>query len=107
MTLIDLKLDRYAGLTPEAIEAAAGQRCYFYHVEKEGKPIATVELLRYGTKPTVGHARGPCNAIVDKKITQILRKWVRQIKEVPAVQAPGLPAVGDPRLAQLDDEIPF
>ena len=89
-----------------------GQRCYFYHVEKEGKPIATVELLRNGTKPTVGHTRGPCNAIVDKKIMQILRKWVRQIKEVPAVQTPGLTGVNGPHLVQNGDgqwleDIPF
>ena len=83
-----------------------GQRCYFYHVEKEGKPIATVELLREGTKPKVGHVRGPCNAIVDKKIMQILRKWVRQIKEVPALERPAPMKPGDPRLEAFDD-IPF
>ena len=85
--------------------------CYFYHVEKGGQPVATVQLLRDGTKPKVGHVRGPCNAIVDKKIMQILRKWVRQVKEVPALEEarptnlsciPRAQNVGD-----LDDEIPF
>ncbi len=85
---------------------------YFYHVEKEGQSIATAQLLRKGTKPKLGQVRGPCNSIVDKKIMQILRKWVRQIKEVPALERPGLTEVGDPRVAQnaadqwLDD-IPF
>ncbi len=81
--------------------------CYFYHVEKEGQPIATAQLLREGTKPKLGQVRGPCNSIVDKKIMQILRKWVRQIKEVPALERPGLTEADGPRLAQLDDEIPF
>ncbi len=80
---------------------------YFYHVEKEGQSIATAQLLRKGTKPKLGQVRGPCNSIVDNKIMQILRKWVRQIKEVPALERPGLTEVGDPRVAQLDDDIPF
>ena len=76
---------------------------YFYHVEKGSEPVATVQLLREGTKPKLGQVRGPCNAIVDKKIMQILRKWVRQIKEVPALERPGLTEAGNP----LDDYIPF
>ena len=84
-----------------------GHRCYFYHVEKKGKPIATAQLLRGGTKPKLGQVRGPCNSIVDKKVIQILRKWVRQIKEVPALERPFQTEISGPRLAQLDDEIPF
>ncbi len=84
---------------------------YFYHVEKEGKPIATAQLLREGTKPKLGQVRGPCNAIVDKKIMQILRKWVRQIKEVPALKRECQTDFSCPPLAQnagdLDTEIPF
>ena len=85
---------------------------YFYHVEKEGQSIATAQLLREGTKPELGQVRGPCNAIVDKKLMHILGKWVRQIKKVPARKRPGLTEVGDPRLVQnvggqwLDD-LPF
>ena len=77
-------------------------KCCFYHVEKGDEPVATVQLLREGTKPKLGQVRGPCNAIVDKKIMQILRKWVRQIKEVPALERPGLTEADGPRLAQLD-----
>ncbi len=81
---------------------------YFYHVEKEGQPIATAQLLREGTKPKLGQVRGPCNSIVDKKIMQILRKWVRQIKEVPALERPGLTEVDSGGLSQVDDfDIPF
>ena len=84
---------------------------YFYHVEKEGKPIATVQLLRDGTKAKLGQVRGPCNSIVDKKITQILRKWIRQIQEVPAFERPGIAEGDGPRLFQnvgdLDAAIPF
>ncbi len=73
-------------------------------------PQPEAQLVRLGTKPGLGQVRGPCNSIVDKKITQILRKWVSQIKEVPAFERPTLTEVGGPRLAQLDDvddEIPF
>ena len=83
---------------------------YFYHVEKSGEPVATAQLLREGTKPKLGQVRGPCNAIVDKKIMQILRKWVRQIKEVPALERARLTEVGGGGLSQagdLDCEIPF
>jgi len=85
--------------------------CYFYHVEKEAKPIATTQLLREGTKPKLGQVRGPCNAIVDKKIMQILRKWVRLVKKLPAPKEvrqtefsclPSAQTAGD-----LDSEIPF
>ena len=92
-------------------EAMSGE-CYFYHVEKEDKPIATVELLREGNKPKVGHVRGPCNAIVDKKVMQILRKWARQVKELPALEGVRQMETTGPRLVQnvcdheLDD-IPF
>ena len=83
--------------------------CCFYHVEKEGKPIATVQLLREGTKPKLGQVRGPCNAIVDKKIMQVLRKWMRQVKEVPALEESHLAQVGGLDVAglDLDAEIPF
>ena len=85
--------------------------CYFYHVEKGGEPVATVQLIRESTKPRLGQVRGPCNAIVDKKTMQILRKWVRQIKEVPALERPGSTAVEGVGLGQemgdLDSEVPF
>ena len=84
-------------------EVAFGQR-YFYHVEKGCTSIATVELLRNGTKAKLGQVRGPCNAIVNKKIMQVLRKWVRQIKEIPAFERPHLKEVGG---LDLDDDIPF
>ena len=86
--------------------------CYFHHVEKGDEPVATVQLLREGTKPKLGQVRGPCNSIVDKKIMQVLRKWVRQIKEVPALERPSLTEIDGPCVAQnaadqwLDD-IPF
>ena len=88
------------------------RQCYFYHVEKKGKPIATVELLREGTKPKLGQVRGPCNAVADKKIMQILRKWARQVKELPAPEGAQQTDSSGPRLVQnvgdheLDD-IPF
>ena len=85
--------------------------CYFYHVEKEGKPIATAQLLREGTKPKLGQVRGACNAIVDKKIMQVLRKWVRQVKELPALKEAHQTDLSCLHLARntgnLDDEIPF
>ena len=85
---------------------------YFYHVEKGGQPVATVQLLREGTKPKLGQVRGPCNAIVDKKIMQILRKWVRQIKEVPALERECQTGIDGPHLVlnedgQLTDDLPF
>ena len=89
-----------------ASQAVWGE-CYFYHVEKEGQPIATAQLVRLGTKPGLGQVRGPCNSIVDKKITQVLRKWVSQIKEVPAFERPTLTEVGNPSSGELDGEIPF
>ncbi len=87
--------------------------CCFYHVGKGGEPVATVELLREGTKPKMGQARGPCNAIVDKKIMQILRKWVRQIKELPTlgeadqIGIDGLNVNPNGPAQILDNEIPF
>ena len=85
---------------------------YFYHVEKDGQSIATAQLLREGTKPKLGQVRGPCNSIVDKKIMQILRKWVRQIKEVPALKRECQTEINGPHLVlnedgRLTDDLPF
>ena len=80
---------------------------YFYHVEKDEQSIATAQLLWEGTKPKLGQVRGPCNAIVDKNIMQILRKWVRQIKEVPALERPSLTEIDGPCVSELDDDIPI
>jgi len=42
----------------------AWNNCYFYHVEKGVESIATVQLLREGTKPKLGQARGPSMAAI-------------------------------------------
>ena len=89
-----------------ADEVASGQR-YFYHIEKGCTPIATLELLRNGTKAKLGQVRGPCNAIVDKKVMQVFRKWVRCIKEIPAFERPRLKEIGGLDVTQFDDDIPF
>ncbi len=81
--------------------------CYIFHVEKGHTPAATVALFRDGTKAKLGQVRGPCNAIVDKKIMQVLRKWVRQIYEVPSFERPHLTQVGGLDEFAIDDDIPF
>ena len=93
------------------VDEITWNNCYFYHVEKGVESIATVQLVRGGTKPKLGQVRGPCNAAVDKKITQVLRKWMRLVKELPALKEVRQTDFSCLPLAQnaddLDAEIPF
>lgn len=69
-------------------EAVEG-KCYIFSLRKDGKKMATIELVRSGDKVELGQIRGRCNGLVAKEIKYAVRKWLKTQKPFLLPDKPG------------------
>ena len=73
--------------------------CYIFSVQKDGSPLATLQLARSETGVAIGQFRGRCNAKPSKEALRAVNSWLRGQREFR------IPDRTPYRL--IDDDIPF